>query len=197
MTSMTKEACVNGINVPELKETIGRLRQHPELGRSHFRVRNRWVQGGDNRTDIQDFYAAGQEDRSRIKPFVLEADEPPVLLGENRGPNPVEYLLTALTACLTSSMVYHAAARGIRIEELESEVEGDIDLRGFMGVAPEVKKGYQNIRVNFRVRSDASPEQLKELAMYSPVFDTVTSAVPVTVNVSAKDQGNRQTTLHP
>jgi uncharacterized OsmC-like protein len=109
------------------------------------------------------------------------------LAGGNRGPNPVEYLLTALAGCLTSSMVYHAAARGIRIEELESEVEGDLDLGGFMGIANDVKKGFQNIRVTFRVRSDASPEKLKELALFSPVFDTITTAVPVTVNVEKKE----------
>ncbi|MDB6155946.1 MAG: OsmC family protein [Chthoniobacteraceae bacterium] len=184
---MSEQKFVNKINVDELMETIGRVRQNPELGRSCFRVKNRWLEGGHNETSIHGFYIAGQEDDSRDEPFVLEADEPPVLLGENRGPNPVEYLLTALAGCLTSSMVYHAAAHGIRIEELESEVEGEIDLRGFLGIEKEVKKGYQNIHVNFKVRSDASPEKLRELALFSPVFDTITSPVPVMVHVEKKE----------
>lgn len=184
---MKEEAFVNGIDVNGLMETIGQLRERPDLGRSRFRVSNRWLTGGHNQTSIQGFYAAGQEDTSRNEPFVLDADEPPVLFGENRGPNPVEYLLTALAACLTSSMVYHAATRGIRIEELESEVEGEIDLRGFMGIANDVKKGYQSIRVNFKVKSDASPEKLKELALFSPVFDSISSPVPVSVNVEKKE----------
>jgi uncharacterized OsmC-like protein len=184
---MSKENVVNGIDAEALRTMIGRFRQQPSLGKSRFRVRNRWVEGGFNQTIIQGFYAAEGEDTSRSEAFELEADEPPVLLGKNRGPNPVEYLLTALASCLTSSMVYHAAARGIRIEELESEVDGDLDLRGFMGIAADVKKGYQNIRVNFKVRSDASAEQLKELALFSPVFDTISSPVPVTVIVEKKD----------
>ena len=184
---MSDQSMLNGVNVDGLKTTIRAVRQEPHLGMSHFRARNRWVDGGYNQTSVQDFYVAGQEDTSRATPFELEADEPPVLLGENRGPNPVEYALTALLSCLTSSMVYHAAARGIRIEELESEVEGDIDLRGFLGIDSNVPKGYQNIRVNFRVRSDASPEELKELALFSPVFDTISSPVPIAVNVETSE----------
>jgi uncharacterized OsmC-like protein len=184
---MSDQSFINGVNVDGLKTTIRAIRQEPPLGMSHFRARNRWMEGGLNQTSIQDFYVAGQEDTSRDAPFELDADEPPVLFGENRGPNPVEYALTALLSCLTSSMVYHAAARGIRIEELESEVEGDIDLRGFLGLDPNVRKGYQNIRVNFRVRSDASPEQLKELALFSPVFDTMASPVPIALNVQKSE----------
>lgn len=177
---------LNGIDTDALTELIGNVRRQPELGASRFLIKNRWIEGGHNKTVIQEFYSGGKKDESRSTPFMLDADEPPMLLGENYGPNPVEYVLTALAACLTSTMVYHAAARGIRIAELESEVEGDIDLRGFMGIDPDVKKGYQNIRVNFRVASDASPEKLEELAKFSPVYDTVTSPVPVTINIEKK-----------
>jgi len=182
----TETKIVNGVNVEQLMETITACKNQPELAQSKFRVTNRWINGGLNRTRIQGFYSGGREDTSREKPFVHDADEPPMLAGENRGANPVEFALTALVACLTTGMVFHAASRGIIIEELESQAEGDIDLRGFMGVAKDVRKGYQNIRVTFRVKSDAPAEQLKEFCQYSPVFDTIRNPVAVTVDVQKK-----------
>lgn len=115
-----------------------------------------------------------------------DADEPAILVGTDKGANPVEYVLHALAACLTTSMVYHAAARGIRIEELESQLEGDLDLRGFMSIGPDVRKGYQNIRVTFKVKSDAPAEKLKELCQFSPVFDTIRNPVAVAIDVQKK-----------
>jgi uncharacterized OsmC-like protein len=116
---------------------------------------------------------------------VLEADEPAVLLGKDMAVNPVEYLLHALAACLTTSMVYHAAARGIRIDEVESSLEGDIDLHGFLELDKSVRKGYQGIRVNFKIKADVPDEQLQEIVElgsgHSPVFDSLVNGVPVSV----------------
>ena len=112
-----------------------------------------------------------------------DADEPPVLLGEDRGANPVEYVLHALAACMTTSMVYHAAARGITIEAVGSRLEGDLDLQGFLGLSDEVRKGYQGIRAVFRVRSGADAETLRALVEYSPVYEMVSGSVPVTVEI--------------
>jgi len=120
---------------------------------------------------------------TRTTPFVLDADEPPVLLGEDAGANPVEYVLHALAACLTTTMVYHAAARGIEIQAVHSELEGDLDLRGFLGLSNEVRKGYHDIRVRMRVKSQATPDMLRDLAQYSPVFDIVSNSLPVQVVV--------------
>jgi uncharacterized OsmC-like protein len=117
---------------------------------------------------------------------VLDADEPPVLLGEDQGANPVEFVLHALAACLTTSMVYHAAARAIRIESIESRLEGDLDLRGFLGLSKDVRPGYQNLRVNFTVKSDAPAETLRELTQFSPVFDMMTNPVPVAISVNTQ-----------
>ncbi len=114
---------------------------------------------------------------------MLEADEPPVLLGEDRTANPVEYLLHALASCLTSSIIYKAAARGITIESLESTLEGDLDARAFLELSNDVRKGYQNIRVTFKVKSGASPEELKECAEFSPVLDVVTHGTPVSLRI--------------
>ena len=119
---------------------------------SSFSARNKWVNGGHNHTTVTDFYGA-HEDHPHETPFELVADEPPALLGEDKGPNPVEYLLTALVGCLTSSLIYHAAAKGIEIKGVESRLEGDIDLRGFLGLSPDIRPGYENIRVYFTIDS--------------------------------------------
>jgi uncharacterized OsmC-like protein len=178
---------VNGVNVGKLFETIDAIRQTPNLAVFKFRLNNEWIDGGLNRSTIKNFYGAGREDTARQEPFVLEADEPPVLLGKDRAPNPVEYLLHALAACVTTSMVYHAAAKGIRIEEVESRVEGDIDLHGFLGLDENVPRGYKNIRMKFKIKADAPEEKLEEIVRlgptFSPVFDTVTRAVNVEVGL--------------
>jgi uncharacterized OsmC-like protein len=113
----------------------------------------------------------------------MECGEPPVLLGADRGANPVEFLLNALIGCLTTTMVYHAASRAIEIRAVDSELEGDLDLRGFLGISPEVRKGYSEIRVKMRVQSKGSPAVLRELARFSPVYDVVSRALPVEISV--------------
>jgi len=186
LSQATITGAVNGVDVERLGATIDAIQQNPALGRSQFRATNRWMAGGHNRSRIQDFHAAGGEDRTRTTPFILDADEPHVLLGQDRAPNPVEFVLHALAACLTTSIVYHAAARGIRLNAVESQLEGDLDIRGFLGLSPDVRKGYREIRVRFRVQSDATPEQLRELAQFSPVFDIVTNPVPVQITIEPR-----------
>jgi uncharacterized OsmC-like protein len=182
------ESMVNGVNRAQLFDTVNAIQETPGLARFRFRAQNQWLSGGHNRTRIQGFYGAGQEDPSRAQPFVLDADEPPVLLGEDHGANPVEYVLTALAGCLTTSLVYHAAARGITLHEVESRLEGDLDLHGFLGLSDQVRNGYENVRVTFRVKGDASEDALAELVelaqQRSPVFDIVTNPVPVTVELA-------------
>jgi uncharacterized OsmC-like protein len=175
---------VNGVNVDNLFTTIDAIKAAPTIAKFKFRVQNKWEGAAHNRSAVNGFYGAGQE-FSRQKSFVLHADEHPVLLGEDSAPNPVEYLLHALAACVTTAMVYHAAARGIQIEEVESSFEGDIDLRGFLGLDPKVRKGYQGIRVNFKLKANVPDEQLLEIVKlgtgHSPVFDSITNGVPVSV----------------
>lgn len=169
----------NGVDVTALFDTIEAVKADPELAQFRFRAANAWLDGGHNRSTIQAFYGCRAEDSTRTAPFVLDADEPPVLLGEDRGANPVEYVLHALAACLTTTLVYHAAARGLRIGAVESHLEGDLDLRGFLGLSADVRKGYREIRVRMRVQSDAAPAVLQELTQYSPVYDIVSNSVPV------------------
>ena len=178
---------VNGVDVDRLSGTIDAVTADPALARFQFRARNHWIDGGYSRTTIQDFYGAGQEDTTRTAPFTVDTDEPPVLLGENRAPNTAEYVLHALAACLSGTIVYHAAARGITLEGLETTIDGDLDLRGFLGLDSTVRPGYQQIRVTIKARGDLDDQQLAELAdliRYSPVRDIVSKPVPVAVDVA-------------
>jgi uncharacterized OsmC-like protein len=176
----------NGVNVDDLFDTIDSVKNNPVIAKFKFRANNEWFDGGHNRTTIKDFYGI-QKDHKHEATFKLDADEPPLLLGTGKGPNPVEYLLTALAACVTTSLVYHAAAKGIVLKSVESRLEGDIDLRGFLGISKSVRKGFQSIRMYFKIDADVTEEQLEKLVQlgptYSPVFDSVTKGVPVTVEL--------------
>ena len=178
---------VNGVDVDRLVGTIEHISADPKLAQFQFRARNQWIDGGHNRTTIQGFYGAGQEDTSRTEPFVLDTDEPPVLLGDNRAANAPEYVLHALAACLTGTIVYHAAARGIVLDGLECTIEGDVDLHGFLGLDESVRPGYQQIRLAFKATGDFDDDQLAELARltrYSPVRDIVSNPVPVAIDLT-------------
>ena len=181
-----KATVVNGVNTDQLFKTIDLIKEKPDVAKFKFRARNTWVEGTHNRATVKDFYGAGEEDNSRDE-VVFELDEPPVLLGKSQGTNPVEYLLVALSGCLTTSMIAHAAAKGIEIKAVESRYEGDIDLRGFLGLSDEVPVGYQDIRVFFKIDADISDSEKEELVKmaqkYSPVFNTITKSSPVTVHL--------------
>lgn len=184
--AMNGTTVINGIEIDTLKATIGAIRNEPDLGACHFRATNKWLSGNHNRSRVTGFYGAKQEIAHK-QTFRMDADEPAILAGNDKGANPVEHLLHALASCLTTSMVAHAAVRGIQIDELESEFEGDIDLRGFLGLADDVPKGYTAIRAKFRVKADpADLETLRGLAAFSPVFNTLTSGTDVDVKVELK-----------
>jgi uncharacterized OsmC-like protein len=184
--AMAPDKMVNGINVDQLVKTIELIKENPKIAEFQFRARNTWVDGTHNRARVKDFFGALQEDDSRPA-IEFEIDEPPVLCGRNLGPNPVEYLLVALSGCLTTSLVAHAAARGIAIRKVESRYEGDLDLQGFLGLSEQVPVGYKNIRVFFKIDADLSDEQKEELVRmaqkYSPVFNSIAKPVPVDVKL--------------
>jgi len=175
---------VNGVNVEKLFETIEAIKSNPMVAKFKFRADNKWIDCGHNRTTIMNYHGAC-EDMQHKAPFVIDADEPEVLLGMDMGANPVEHLLNALAACVTTAMVYHAAARGIEIMEMESTVEGKIDLHGFLGMKDDVRRGYEGITMKFRIKADVTDEELEELyklgPTFSPVFDSITNGVPVMV----------------
>ena len=183
---MLAEKFLNGVNIQTIEDSVQAIEKDPGIAAFKFRLKNRWIDGGLNRASVNNFYGALQEN-SRPEPFVMDADEPPLLAGRDIGANPVEYLLRALAGCMTTSIVYHAALRGIRIDELEADLEGDLDLRGFLGLSRDVRKGYENIRVTFKVKTDEQNlDRLKALSKLSPVFDTVTNGTKVEIKVEPK-----------
>lgn len=177
---------VNGVDVDRLGATIAAITDVTALGAFQFRASNEWIMGSHNRSTIRSFYGAGQEDATRTVTFVMDNDEPDVLLGRDLGANPVEYVLHALAGCVTTTLVLHAAARGIRLDEVSSTIEGDLDVRGILDIGG-ARNGFQNIRLKLTVRGDASAGELAELVAFardhSPVFDIVTNPVPVTVEM--------------
>jgi uncharacterized OsmC-like protein len=187
MTDTTTAVVRNGVDTAKLFATLDALKAQPDLARFQFRVRNRWVEGAHNRSTVHDFYGAGVEDTSRDRAFVLDAGEPAVLLGTDTGPNPAEYLLHALAACVTTSLVYVAAARGVRLTHVESTLEGDLDAQGAFGLAASVRNGFGQIRLTIRISGDAPEDTLRTVVARatdrSVVLDSITAGVPVAVAV--------------
>jgi uncharacterized OsmC-like protein len=182
-------ATLNGLNVQGAFETIDAIKADPSLARFQFRARNRWIDGGENLSTIRDFYGAGREDTSRPAAFEFVNGEPPILLGRNEGANPVEFLLHALAGCVTTTLVLHAVARGIRIRTLSTELEGDLDVRGLLALDDAVSPGYEAIRIRLDVQADCTDEELDALVAcaqrHSPVCNTVCRPVPVVVERKA------------
>jgi uncharacterized OsmC-like protein len=181
----------NGVDTPTLFATLDAVKANPDLAKFQFRARNKWVNGTHSRSTIRGFFGAGQEDTSRTEDFVYQADHPAVLVGAGNGPTPVEFLLHALAACLTAGLANIAAARGITLTEVESTVEGDINLNGIFGLADPaggVRNGYEGLRVSFTIAGDAPDDVLKSLVEQSrtrsAVYDVLTNGVPVQLDVT-------------
>jgi uncharacterized OsmC-like protein len=187
-TSVQAPLIRNGVNVDKLFGTLDVIKAQPEIAKFVWRAENQWIDGAHNRTSIKEFFAAGGEDTSRADAFTVDAGEPAILIGNDTGPNPAEYLMHALAACLTTSLVYVAAARGVHLESVESRLEGDMDVRGALGLSNEVRNGFQQLRVTFIVKGDAPQEKLNEIVRRaqerSAVFDSIVRGVPVSVQLA-------------
>ena len=190
MVQGMKAEQLNGLDVTAMTQTVNALKADPQLAQFQFRAKNQWIGGGENRSTIQGFFGAGVEDQSRGKPFVFTNGEPPVLLGNNEGANPVEFLLHALAGCVTTTTVLHAAARGIKITSLSTELVGDIDLQGLLALDDSVAAGYRQIEIKMDVRADCTDGELDDLLRFaqkhSPVCNTVCRPVPVVIRRLAK-----------
>jgi len=187
MTTTKTRPPLNGVDTPTLFATLDAVKANPELAKFQFRATNQWIAGTHNRSTIADFFGVGEE-RAHERTFVFDADHPAVLVGRDNGPTPVEFVLHALAACLTSGLANIAAARKVTLTEVRSTVSGDIDLNGILGLDPEVRNGYEGIRVVFHVDGDAQAEQLAALVEQSrnrsAVFDVVTNGTHVSVDVA-------------
>lgn len=184
---MTVTTVRNGIDVDQLLQTIAATQQDAAVGTFTFRASSSWQEGTHSIGSIQGFAHAGEDDDTRSEPFVLDGDEPPVLLGRNQGPNAVELVLQSLAFCYAVGYVANAAAQGIEITRMDYEVEGDLDVRTFLGQQGP-RAGFTEIRVNGTVSSpNAADEQLQQLCQYvqdtSPVRDVLANPVPVTTSL--------------
>jgi len=183
--TLARPNTLNGLSVDGVFDTVEAIKANGEIARFQFRARNTWIDGGENRSTIRDFYGAGREDDSRAAAFEFTNGEPPVLLGNNEGANPVEFLLHALAGCVTTTFVLHATARGITIRELSTELDGDLDVRGLLGLDDAISPGYERIRIRMHVKADCPDEELADLLAYtqrhSPVCNTVCRPVPVVI----------------
>jgi uncharacterized OsmC-like protein len=184
----TEYGIVNGVDVDQLLGHIEAINGDPSLAEFQFRLNNTWVSGGHNRSTITDFAGVGEESIPHERPHEVDQAEPPVLLGGDEGPNPVQNLLHALAGCVTTGVVYQAAARGLKIDELTSTIEGDLDLRGFLGLSEDVRPGFRNIRLTLRIKSPEPRERIEELLQYaqklSPVLDSVANETAVAVELA-------------
>lgn len=178
---------LNGVDTPTLFATLDAVRAQPELAKFQFRASNRWLQGTHSRSRIESFYGAGGEQKHG-KAFTFDADHPSVLVGRDEAPTPVEFLLHGLAGCLTAGIGNIAAARGITLYEVESTVEGDIDLLGILGLSDEVRNGYERIRISFKIRGDAPADKLREIVEQSrkrsAVYDVLTKGTPISIAVN-------------
>jgi uncharacterized OsmC-like protein len=190
MNVQTREARppLNGVNTPQLLSTINFVAGQPDLAKFQFRASNEWIEGTYSRSSMLGFYGAGGE-QQHVKPYVADGDHPTVLCGGDRAPTPVEWLLHALATCLTAGIGNIAAARGIKLTKVRSFIEGDIDLRGILGISDEVRNGYKNIAIRFEIEGDAPADKLQQLVEQSrarsAVFDVLSKGVPVTVGIKS------------
>ena len=179
----------HGVNTPALLTTINVVKETPALAKFQFRATNRWINGTYSESRIESFSGAGGEHEHQAD-FRYGADHPAVLVGEDRGPTPIEFLLHGLASCITAGVANVAAARGVTLTSVESRVEGDIDLQGILGLSGTVRNGYERIRVNVTIAGDAPPEKLRQIVEQSrarsAVFDVLTNGVPVDVSVNTR-----------
>jgi uncharacterized OsmC-like protein len=196
MTTMTQEAPAktrptpqprHGVDTTKLFATIDVVKSQPELAQFQFRATSRWMKGTHSRSTMADFYGAGSEHKHQA-PFKADMDHPAVLCGHDHGPTPVEYLLAGLAGCITAGVANIAAARGVTLDMVEAEVQGDIDLQGILGISDEVRNGFSAIRATFRLEGDAPKEKLAEIVEQSrarsAVFDVLTNGVPVEIKMA-------------
>ena len=189
MTATVTEPTRNGVDVGALFATLDAVKGAPQAAKFQFRAHNEWISGTHSRGTIYGFFGVGEE-RTHERSFTFDADHPAVLTGKDNGPTPVEHLLHALAACLTSGLINIASARGVTLTEVHSEVTGDIDLNGILGLDSSVRNGYEKIAVRFTVKGDAPAEKLRQIVEQSrarsAVFDVITNGVPVAIEVNTE-----------
>ena len=175
---------VNGVDTDRIVELATNMSQDDYFGKFRFRADNKWINGSRSRTSIRKFYAGNDERTERSQDLIVDADQPVFLAGHNTAPNAVEHYLNSLVSCLNTTIVAHASVQGIPIEALETTAEGEMDARGFFGVSDDVRRGYNKISAQISCKTKADEETLRKLISYSPVYEMVSRAVPVDLDIT-------------
>jgi uncharacterized OsmC-like protein len=174
---------INGFQRDDLERLKKELTANPDTRKFKLRAKNRWIDGTQTLSLVSSFYGVRREVSARSTPFIQTTDAPAVLLGKDLGPTPMEELLVALAASITTTLAYRAAVAGIQVEEIECEVEGDMELQSTMEPAKSGEKGFDQIGVIVHVKSAASEEQLTALCASSPVLESLKRPIPVSISV--------------
>ena len=176
----------NGVNVDFLLSARDMLAEQPDGANFKWRVSNTWVNGTHSRSTVEDFFGLGEEQSHRTK-FTFDGDHPELFQSEDEGPTPVELLLVSLAGCLTAGVAAVAQNRDIQLRSVTASLEGDMDVRGILGADPEVRNGFSQIRVSYKIDAEASPDDIKALVAQSQkrsaVYDIVTNPTSVVVEV--------------
>jgi uncharacterized OsmC-like protein len=177
----------NGVNVEALLEAREALAGAPEAAQFTWRASSKWENGVHSTTSIQNFFGLGEEQSHKTE-AVFDADHPEVFAASDNGITPIEYLLVGLASCLTAGVASVAQNRGIQLRSIESTVEGNHDIRGILGVDADVRNGFNDVKVTFKIDADASRQEIEALVAQSQkrsaVFDALTNPTEVAVEVA-------------
>ena len=176
----------NGVNVEALLGARAALTEAPAAAQFQWRATTEWQNGTHSRSTVERFFGLGEEQSHRSR-YTFEADHPEIFASEDNGITPVEYILVALASCLTAGIAAVAQNRDIQLRSVAASIEGAMDVRGILGVDSDVRNGFSNIKVTYRIDADASPDEIRALVAQSQkrsaVYDIITNPTNVTVQV--------------
>jgi uncharacterized OsmC-like protein len=184
---MANSSVQNGVNVDALLAAREALRAAPQAAQFTWRASCKWQKGTHSQTKIRGFHGLGEEQKHKTE-FSFEADHPEIFASEDHGATPVEFVLVGLASCLTAGVASVAQNRGIQLRSVEAKLEGSMDIQGILGIDSDVRNGYDNIKVTFKIDADATRQEIEALVAQSQkrsaVFDIVTNPTNVTVEVA-------------
>lgn len=184
--STTTQPLDNGVNVAAILEAREAMTNMPEAAQFQWRATSEWVNGTHARTSVLDFFGAGEE-QSHRQTFDFDTDHPELFASEDHGATPIEMVLVGLAGCLTAGVATVATSRGITLNSVTASLKGQMDLQGILGIDRDVRNGYSEIRVSYRIDAEATRQEIEALVAQSQkrsaVFDIVTNPTNVVVDV--------------
>src|SRR6185436_19001900 len=184
--TMTMTSANNGVNVQALLDAREVLKGAPEAAKFTWRASCKWKNGTHSQAKVQGFFGLGQEQKHKTETS-FEADHPEIFASEDNGITPIEYVLVGLASCLTAGVAAVAQNRGVQLRSVESALEGKMDIRGILGMDSDVRNGYDDIKVTFKIDADASKKDIEAIVAQSQkrsaVYDVITNPTNVSVQV--------------